>query len=170
MQNDVTQLLVAMRDGQPDAVHALLPLVYTELRQMAHRQLGRYQPDQTLNTTGLVHEAYLRLVDQTQVASNDRQHFFAVSAMAMRQIIVDYARRRRAEKRGGGAAHTALDVDGHASALRIEAQAEDILALDLALQKLAAMDPRLDWATRRSSGRRAGDGNGGEHHRRAART
>lgn len=143
MPHDVTGLLSEMREGRRDAIHALLPLVYTELQQMAHRQLVRFRPGQTLDTTGLVHEAYLKLVDQARSTPNDRHHFFAVSALAMRQIIVDYARERRAEKRGGGAAHTILDGDSHASALRIDEQAENILALDLALQKLAAMDERL---------------------------
>lgn len=143
MSNDITRLLIDVREGQDNAVQALLPFVYTELQAMAHRQLGRHAASPTLNTTGLVHEAYLRLVDQEQATYNDRQHFFAVSAMAMRQIIVDYARKRRADKRGGGAAHTLLDDDVHASALRIEAQADEILALDQALTQLAAMDERL---------------------------
>ncbi len=143
MPHDITRLLIDVRHGEPHAMQDLFPLVYSELQEMAHRQLGRYGGTPTLNTVGLVHDAYLRLVDQDVASYNDRQHFFAVSAMAMRQIIVDYARKRRADKRGGGAAHTLLDHDLHASALRIEAQADDILALDQALNQLGAVDPRL---------------------------
>lgn len=139
---EVTRLLVGMRQGDHDAVNKLLPLIYGELHAMAHRQLGRYRPNQTINTTGLVHEAYLKLVDQSAITLQDRQHFFSVSALAMRQIIIDYARQRRAQKRGGGAPHTLLD-EFDASALRVDAQAEALLALDQALSKLAAVDERL---------------------------
>lgn len=120
----------------------LFPLLYDELYAMAHRQLGRFRPGQTLNTTALVHEAYLKLVKQDAATYQDRQHFFAVAARAMRQIILDYARKRCAGKRGGGVAPTLLDqLDG--AALRVAAQAEAILALDQALARLATLDERL---------------------------
>ena len=139
---EITQLLVVMRQGNHEAANKLLPLIYEELHAMAHRQLGRYRPNQTLNTTGLVHEAYLKMVDQNQATMNDRQHFFSVSAIAMRQIIVDYARKRQAQKRGGGAHHTLLD-EYNARAVRIEAQADALLSLDMALTRLAEVDERL---------------------------
>jgi RNA polymerase sigma factor (TIGR02999 family) len=96
-----------------------------------------------MNTTALVHEAYLRLVDQTRATYRDRHHFFAVAARAMRQIVVDYARRRRAQKRGGGQVPFELREDLDSPLLQPEEQAEALLALDLALNRLAALDPRL---------------------------
>jgi RNA polymerase sigma factor (TIGR02999 family) len=141
---ELTRLLLHARAGPPEALDALLPLVYEELHALAHRQLGRYRPGQTMNTTALVHEAYLRLVDQTQASYRDRGHFFAVAARAMRQIVVDYARRRRAQKRGGGqAALPLLEGDGADVAIEVEAQAEAVVALDEALTRLEALDPRL---------------------------
>ncbi len=93
---DITQLLIAHRDGEPSAMDELFPLVYDELRGMAHGRLRRRQPGQTLDTTALVHEAYLKLVDQTRAEWKDRDHFRAVASVAMRHILVDYARRRTA--------------------------------------------------------------------------
>src|SRR5690606_20659319 len=107
--------------GRTD-VDALVPLVYDELRILARAQLGRFRPGQTLDTTALVHEAYLKLVDRTRAEFKDRKHFFTVASLAMRQIVVDYARRNAAKKRGGGNVHTLLDeLDG--SAVAVEAQA-----------------------------------------------
>lgn len=127
--------------GRTD-VDALVPLVYDELRILARAQLGRFRPGQTLDTTALVHEAYLKLVDRTRAEFKDRKHFFTVASLAMRQIVVDYARRNAAKKRGGGNVHTLLDeLDG--SAVAVEAQAAELVALDDALNRLAQLDPRL---------------------------
>lgn len=104
----ITGTLLACRAGEPNALDRLYPLVYDELRRIAHRQLRRERTDHTLGTTALVHEAYLRLVDQTRVEWADRSHFFAVATQAMRRILVDYARRYRAEKRGGSQERVSL--------------------------------------------------------------
>jgi RNA polymerase sigma factor (TIGR02999 family) len=140
---EVTRLLVHARSAPPEALDTLLPLVYEELRALAHRRLGRYRPDQTLNTTALVHEAYLKLVDHTQASYRDRGHFFATAARAMRQIVSNYARDRRALKRGGGQAVLPLDEDAEGAAFAVEDQAEAIVALDEALVRLEALDGRL---------------------------
>jgi RNA polymerase sigma factor (TIGR02999 family) len=123
----------------PRDVDALLPLVYDELRRIAHRQLRAERTDHTLSTTALVHEAYVKLADQTRAQWNDRAHFFAVAAVAMRRILVDYARKRQAEKRGGGVRPVTLD---DAAAL-IEDRADALLAVDEALTRLAGIDERL---------------------------
>lgn len=138
MSIDVTQLLHAHGAGVPDALDRLLPLVYDDLRRVARGQLRR-RPDHSLDTGGLVHEAYLRLVDQSRATWNDRGHFFAVSALAMRQILVDRARRRLRAKRGGDHVVVALS-DGHDPGDR---DAQLVLDVDLALQKLAGLDPAL---------------------------
>lgn len=138
MSTDVTQLLLAHGAGVPDALDRLLPLVYDDLRRVARGQLRR-RPDHSLDTAGLVHEAYLRLVDQTRASWNDRGHFFAVSALAMRQILVDRARRRLRTKRGGDQVLVPLS-GGHDPADR---DAQLVLDVDLALQKLADLDPAL---------------------------
>ena len=132
-------MLLAHGAGDEDAFAQLLPMVYQDLRRIAHRQLRRGRPGQTLNTTGLVHEAYLKMVDQSRVSWQDRGHFFAISARAMRQIIVDYARQRLAAKRGGGQPHDPLDENQ----IAIEEQADWLLAIDEALSRLAKMDARL---------------------------
>jgi RNA polymerase sigma factor (TIGR02999 family) len=114
--------------------------VYPELRRVAHRQLRRGRSDgQLLNTTGLVHEAYLKLVDQTRIGARDRDHFLAIAARAMRQVIVDHARVRCADKRGGGVAHVPLD----GRELAVQEQAEHLLTVNTALERLAAEHPRL---------------------------
>jgi RNA polymerase sigma factor (TIGR02999 family) len=135
----VTQLLVEMRDGQSGAMDRLYPLVYEELRGIARRALRREQTGHTLATTGLVHEAYLRLVDQTRIEYRDRAHFFGIAARAMRQILVDYARRHRAAKRGGAQRVVTLDE----GALALEDRADTLLALDEALTDLEQVDARL---------------------------
>lgn len=140
MRNDVTELLHAHRAGQPEAFHRLMPLVYEDLRRIARAHLRRQAPGHTLDTVGLVHEAYMKLVDQTRASWQDRGHFLAVASMAMRQILVDHARARLRLKRGGDAAHEPLDE----SALAVTAQAEQVLHVDLALQKLRQVDPRLE--------------------------
>jgi RNA polymerase sigma factor (TIGR02999 family) len=138
-ERDVTDLLLDIPEGGPHAIDRLLPLVYDELRQIAHRLLLRENSGHTLTTTALVHESYLRLVDQRRVAWADRAHFFAVAAVAMRRILVDYARRQRASKRGGGNRPLPLD---DAVALADE-RAQEMLALDDALIRLAALNERL---------------------------
>lgn len=139
MNLDITELLVAHRGGRSGAFEQLVPLVYDDLRRVARAQLRRHDPGDSLNTTGLVHEAYLRLVDQSRATYRDRGHFFAVCAVAMRQILVDYARRRGRLKRGGDQVHVPID-DAADPAAR---EAAWLLDLDAALQRLAAHDERL---------------------------
>ncbi|MCP3962226.1 MAG: sigma-70 family RNA polymerase sigma factor [bacterium] len=136
---DITQLLVAVRDGETSAMDRLFPLVYDELRGMARQRLRRGGPEQTLNTTALVHEAYLKLVDQTRAQWNDRGHFLAVASVAMRHILVDYARRKTAQKRGGEEQPEVLEENQ----LGVVARAEEILAIDQALGSLAELNERL---------------------------
>jgi len=135
----VTELLAAYRDGDRHAFEQLIPIVYADLRRLARAQLRRLRPGQTLDTTALVHEAYLKLVDQKRVAFQDRGHFLAVSAMAMRQLVVDRARHRHRDKRGGGAVHEPLDGIED----RVGRDARWLLDLDVALDRLATVDPRM---------------------------
>jgi RNA polymerase sigma factor (TIGR02999 family) len=136
----ITQLLAAWRDGDRDAVHQLMPLVYQELRALAHRRF-RGARDGTLQTTALVHEAYLKLAKHSQLSIRDRHHFFALAAKAMRQLVVDSARRRMASKRGGQAPVVALgDLD-----IPVTTRAADIVALNDALERLAQLD---QWLSR----------------------
>jgi RNA polymerase sigma factor (TIGR02999 family) len=137
--HDVTDLLVAWRNGNQDALAQLVPLVHDELRRMAHAYLVGERADHTLRTTALVNEAYLRLVNISRVQWQDRAQFFAAAAGSMRRILVDYARRYRADKRGGGRAHLPLDE----ATLLVEERAETLIALDEALDRLAALDTRL---------------------------
>ncbi len=139
MQSDITALLAAHGEGQVDALDRLVPMVYQDLRRMARGHLRRRRPDDTLNTTGLVHEVYVRLVDQSRATWRDRGHFFAVSAIAMRQIVVDHARRRARLKRGGDQVMVPLD-DAPDLAAR---EADQVMAVDQALRRLADLDPRL---------------------------
>jgi len=134
--NQVTQLLVRWRSGDKAALDSLMPLVYGELRRIAQHYLNNERPDHTLQSTALVHEAYVRLTQQKLPEWQNRAHFFAVAAQLMRQILVDYARSHRASKRGGNAYTLALDD------AQEEPQATDvdIVALDDALKTLAAMD------------------------------
>jgi len=136
---EITQLLIAHRDGDAEAFQKLVPLVYEDLRRIAGQQLARLRFGDTLNTTALVHEAYLKLADQTRMEVQDRNHFFGVAARAMRQIIIDYARRRSAEKRGGGRATIPLD----SVQIGVEEQAETLLAIDAALDRLSELNERL---------------------------
>lgn len=137
-RNAVTAVLgAAGREGR-DAFDELLPLVYDELRRMARRQLAREARRRTLNTTGLLHEAYLKLVDQTQVPLKSRAYFFAAAARAMRQVLVDAARRRRRLKRGGGEAP--LDLDD--VQVGVDDFAAELTGLDEALERLKALFPR----------------------------
>jgi RNA polymerase sigma factor (TIGR02999 family) len=143
-QHAITDALVALRAGAPDAMDRLVPLVYDELTQMAHRHLRLESPGHTLSTTAVVHEAYLRLVDQTRVPWADRAHFFAVAAQAMRRVLVDHARRHRAMRRGGPLRQTISleEFEADAAALAAGERADMIVALDDALRELAALDPR----------------------------
>jgi RNA polymerase sigma factor (TIGR02999 family) len=134
----VTQLLIAWGDGDAAARDELMPLVYEELRRLAHRYMGRERRDHTLQTSGLVNEAYLRLIDQSQAHWQNRAHFFGIAAQMMRRILVDYARSRGYAKRGGDARHVALDE----AAIVSDERAADVVALDDALRALAEMDAR----------------------------
>ncbi|MGH7516168.1 MAG: sigma-70 family RNA polymerase sigma factor [Gemmatimonadales bacterium] len=138
-QLEITDLLTELRNGRREAMDQLLPLVYDELRRIAHRTLGPGRTSETLGTTALVHEAYLKLVNQSRAEWNDRVHFFAVAATAMRQLLVDHARARSAVKRGGGRRRVSLDE----TQLSVEEQAETLLELDQALTKLSRLDERL---------------------------
>jgi RNA polymerase sigma factor (TIGR02999 family) len=135
---EVTALLRAWRAGDRSAEDSLLPLVYGELRRRAVHCLARERPGHTLQPTALVHEAYLRLVDQEQAAWQDRAHFFAIAARLMRQILVDHARRRASAKRGRGREPVPLELAGDLAA---EEAAADLVALDDALTALAEFDP-----------------------------
>jgi RNA polymerase sigma factor (TIGR02999 family) len=135
--SDVTRILSAVEQGDPRAAEQLLPLVYEELRKLAAQRLAQETPGQTLQATALVHEAYLRLVDVEQVQHwNSRGHFFAAAAEAMRRILVDNARRKQRPKHGGGRQRVALD-----EALHSANPEDDLLALDEALDRLAAEEP-----------------------------
>ena len=138
VDHDVTGLLVAWREGDATAVDRLFPLVYQELRRIAHRQLSRERPDLTLGTTALVHEAYLKLVDQTRAQWADRSQFFAISARAMRRILVDHARQHLAGKRGGRRERVNLDEE----TLSLDQRADLLVAVDEALDRLRAVDER----------------------------
>jgi RNA polymerase sigma factor (TIGR02999 family) len=135
---DLTQLLSALEQGDPHAAAQLLPLVYDELRQLAAAKLAQEKPGQTLQATALVHEAYLRLVDVDKPQQwNGRGHFFAAAAEAMRRILVEQARRKQADKHGGGRPRVELAADLTAPASR----ADDLVALDEALSRLEGHDP-----------------------------
>jgi len=134
----VTQLLNDWTNGSQAARDELMPLVYEELRRLAHRHMGRERPGHTLQTSGLVNEAFLRLVDQTNVHWKNRAHFFAIAAQIMRRILVDYARSRRYAKRGGGARQVSLDEGLIVS----EGRSAEVVELDDALKALAAIDQR----------------------------
>lgn len=133
---EVTRLLTAAANGSEAAAGELLPLVYAELRRVAEAYLRRERNDHTLQATALVHEAYMRLVDQRAASFTDKAHFMRVAARAMRRILVDHARARKAEKRGGGAGEVALDE----GLVLIESRAVDLLALDEALDELQRLD------------------------------
>src|ERR1043166_1867090 len=134
----VTALLAQWSHGDAAALAELTPLVYEELRRLAHYHMGGQRPDHTLQTTALVNEAYLRLADQTNPQWQNRAHFFAVAARAMRQILVSYARNQRAQKRGGGALKVELDD----AALISTEQSREIVELHEALERLALLDSR----------------------------
>ena len=136
-------LLEQLRDGDAAALDRLLPLVYDELRGVARRELRRQRPGGTLDTTALVHEAYLKLVDRSSVRPTDRAHFLGIAARAMRQVLVDHARRHAAAKRGGDACRVTFDEGAVAAGLVADERADALLALDEALTRLAALNDRL---------------------------
>ena len=144
-QHAITDALGQLRDGVPGAFDRLVPLVYGDLAGIAHRQLALEESGHTLSTTELVHEAYLRLVDQTHIEWNDRVHFFAVAAHVMRRVLVDHARRHRAARRGGPRRRAVsleeLDSAGNGS-LTSNQRADVLVAVDEALEHLAALDAR----------------------------
>jgi RNA polymerase sigma factor (TIGR02999 family) len=137
-RGQITDLLIESREGNPDALDRVFQLVYGELRRIASRQLRGERVDHTLSTTGLVHETYLRLASQSRVQWQDRAHFYRAAAGAMRRILVDYARRYLADRRGGGLHRVTLDEEATAAE-----RGETMLALDEALEGLAALDQRL---------------------------
>ena len=136
--HEITRLLRAWSDGDSAALDQLMPLVQDELRRLAHQYMRREQPGHLLQTSALVNEAYLRLIDQTQVRWQNRAHFFGIAARLMRRILVDDARRRHRDKRGGYAIQVPLDEAADVP----QQQAANLLALDDALRALAAIDQR----------------------------
>jgi RNA polymerase sigma factor (TIGR02999 family) len=137
-QRQVTQLLLDWSDGDQDALNKLIPLVYQELKRMARYYMRRERADHTLQTSALVNEAYIRLVDYKKMRWQDRAHFFAVAAQAMRRILVEHARGRTRAKRGGEVRKVSLDE----AATLADGKAADMVALDDALNGLAEFDPR----------------------------
>src|SRR4029077_18705468 len=137
-QQRVTELLAQWSHGDEAALAELTALVYEELRRLAHHHMGGQRPNHTLQTTALVNEVYLRLADQTNPAWQNRAHFFAVAARAMRQILVSYARSQRAQKRGGGGLKVELDE----AALVSPEQSREVIDLHEALERLATLDAR----------------------------
>jgi RNA polymerase sigma factor (TIGR02999 family) len=138
LPSEITLLLQQWRNGNQQALDTLLPLVYRELRRLAHFQMRRERPDHTLQSAALVHEAYLRLIGLNQPQWESRTHFFSIAGQLMREILVDYARRHRAAKRGAGARKLCIE-----EAAGLSGQKDvDVLALDDALKALAKIDPR----------------------------
>lgn len=137
-QHEITQLLVAWGDGNHDALDQLYPLVYDELHRLARRYMSREKKGHTLQTTALINEAYVRLVDQTNVHWANRSHFFAISAQIMRRILIDHARSHAYEKRGGGQQRVSLDEPATLQLVK----ASELIKLDDALKSLAEMDQR----------------------------
>jgi len=135
--NDITQMLQQWCDGKKEVLDELLPLVYSELRRQAARHLRRERKDHTLQTTALIHEAYLKLIDQRNVKWESRSHFFAIASQAMRRILVDYARTRTRVKRGGDDIKLSLEA---AEPLASNEKSVDLIALDEALTRLALLD------------------------------
>ena len=138
LRDDVTQLLIKWSKGDKAALDELMPIIHSELRRLARRYMARERPGHTLQTTALINEAYLRLVDQQGVEWQDRVHFFAVAAQIMRHILVDHARKYQSDKRGAGAQKIPLDEVMVANQQR----AAELVTLDEALNELATLDPR----------------------------
>lgn len=138
-QGAATDLVLQLSQNDPATVDELLPLVYGELRRLAQRYMRKERPDHTLTNTALVHEAYLRLVDQTRVQWQDRNHFLGIAAIAMRRILVEHARRRNVQRRGGGQQRVSLSDLSVAQ----DDSADTLLALNDAMLRLAELSPRL---------------------------
>jgi len=138
VQEQITHLLGQLQEGDSRAVDRLLPLVYDQMRAMAGKQLRFERADHTLNATALVHEAYLKLVDQNRMQWQNRAHFLAIAAQAMRRILINYANARRAEKRGGGEPVVTFNEE----LFKQDARADDLVALDAALDKLKELNER----------------------------
>ena len=136
---NVTEMLKEWSDGNQNVLNELMPLVYGELRRQASRYLRKERAEHTLQTTALIHEAYLKLIDQRNVRWQNRSHFFAIAAQAMRRILVDYARERKREKRGGAAENLPLE---EAAFVVSKEKSVDLVALDEALTRLAEFDAR----------------------------
>jgi len=134
---EITELLNAWSDGRPDALDELMPLVYDELHRQASRFRRRERHDHTLQTTAIIHEAYLKLVDQRRVEWQNRAHFFAIASIAMRRVLVNYAQSRLRDKRGGGGITISLDDIEPGT---VKEDTEEIIALDEALTRLAKLD------------------------------
>jgi len=135
--HDITGLLLQWSRGDADALDRLMPVIYEECRRIATRQIQREDRDHTLDPTAVVHELYLRLIDQRRATWQNRAHFFAIAAQIMRRILVDYARQRGAQKRGGSALLVSLDAAGDTPNV---SRAENVVAIDDALERLAAID------------------------------
>ncbi|HEX7331640.1 MAG TPA: sigma-70 family RNA polymerase sigma factor [Pyrinomonadaceae bacterium] len=138
LPRQITQLLKDWGNGDQDARDQLIPLVYQELHRMAHQHMRKERPGHTLQTSALVHEAFVRLIDQREIHWQNRAHFFGIAAQMMRRILVDHARSRQYAKRGGDASRVSLDE----VAIVSEARAADVVALDDALTSLATVDQR----------------------------
>ncbi len=137
-KHQITQLLVELTGGNREVVNALMPLVYDELHALAHRQLYGERRGHTLNTTALLHEAYLKVIDQNRVTWQNRAHFFAIAAQAMRRILINYANTRKAQKRGGGKPMAIFSEEQFIP----ETRADELLALDEALERLGKLSER----------------------------
>ena len=145
-EQEITEALAALSRGAPEAMDRLMPLVYRELKRIAHRQLGAEAGGHTLSTTAVVHEAYLRLAAQSRAEWAAPGQFFAVAARAMRRVLIDYARQHQASRRGGpGRSAVALELleHGDSAAISVPQRADSLLALDEALERLRAVDERL---------------------------
>ena len=140
-RDDITRLLIDLGRGEERKVDQLLPLVYDELRRMAHHFMVKERSEHTLNTTALVHEAYLKLIDQREATWRNRSHFFAIASMAMRRILVNYAKMRSRQKRGGGSVPVSIEENPELQIIA-EERAEELIALDEALDRLAEINER----------------------------
>ncbi len=134
---DITQMLIELTDGNKEVVNEILPLIYAELRKLASNYLRKERGNHTLQPTALVHEAYMKLIDQKKVKWQNRSHFFGIAAQIMRRILMDYARQHKAEKRGGAGENISLEEE---FVLVQDERSHELLALDEALETLAEMD------------------------------
>ncbi|HKK46747.1 MAG TPA: sigma-70 family RNA polymerase sigma factor [Balneolaceae bacterium] len=138
-QAEITQILQKVKEGSSEAYDQLFPLVYDQLKSIAFKKMKNERKDHTLSHTELVHEVYLKLVDQTNIDWKDRAHFFAMASQCMRQILIDYARKKKADKRGGNKEPVTF-ID---TLMKVDRQADDLINLDSALQDLAKLNERL---------------------------